>query len=139
MDDYRLTEALLCGQDESLMVDVLGYERFIAQGGDWGCLVTSWMAADHGDVCIGAHHNMWIMRPPMTDGPPDAEEQAWLDGRTKGMAKETAYQMIQATKPQTLSYGLTDSPAGLAGHHSAQGGSTLIRPPIRKSSVKRPI
>jgi pimeloyl-ACP methyl ester carboxylesterase len=98
-----------------LMVDVLGHDRFIAQGGDWGCLVTSWMAVDHGDVCIGAHHNMWIMRPPMNDGPPDAEEQAWLDGRTTGMAKETAYQMIQATKPQTLSYGLTDSPAGLAG------------------------
>jgi pimeloyl-ACP methyl ester carboxylesterase len=107
----------VAGLWRKLMVDVLEHSRFIAQGGDWGCLVTSWIAADHGDVCIGAHHNMWIMRPPMGEGhaPPDAEEQVWLDGRSSGMAKETAYQMIQATKPQSLSYGLTDSPAGLAG------------------------
>jgi microsomal epoxide hydrolase len=107
----------VAGLWRKLMVDVLGHSRFIAQGGDWGCLVTSWLGKDHPDVCIGAHHNMWILRQKSGEGarPLDAEEKAWLDARAKAHRFETAYQMIQATKPQTLAYGLTDSPAGLAG------------------------
>lgn len=97
-----------------LMVDVLGYERFMAQGGDWGSLVTSWLGLAHSDVCCGIHQNMWIPRPAKIDPAPDAEEQAWLKQRQTDLRFETAYQAIQSTKPQTLSYGLTDSPAGLA-------------------------
>jgi len=107
----------VAGLWRKLMVEVLGIDRFIAQGGDWGSLVTSWVAADHGDVCIGAHQNMMILQPyrDANSRPPDAEEAAWQQRRVKSMAGETAYQMIQGTKPQTLAYGLTDSPAGLAG------------------------
>lgn len=98
-----------------LAVDVLGYERFMAQGGDWGSLITSWLGLAHGDVCCGIHQNMFIMQPRnRTDPAPDAEELAWMKQRQTDMRFETGYQAIQSTKPQTLSYGLNDSPAGLA-------------------------
>lgn len=98
-----------------LVVDVLGYDRFMAQGGDWGSLVTSWLGLAHGDVCCGIHQNMFIMQPrDRTDPAPDAEEQAWMKQRQSDLRFETGYQAIQSTKPQTLSYGLNDSPAGLA-------------------------
>lgn len=98
-----------------LAVDVLGYDRFMAQGGDWGSLVTSWLGLAHGDVCCGIHQNMFIMQPRnRTDPAPDAEELAWMKQRQTDMRFETGYQAIQSTKPQTLSYGLNDSPAGLA-------------------------
>jgi len=106
---------VVAGMWRKLMVDVLSHDRFIAQGGDWGSLVTTWLARDHGDVCAGAHHNMWITRPHTGDRPLDAEEKAWNESRAEALKFETAYQMIQATKSQTLAYGLTDSPAGLAG------------------------
>ncbi|MEC9347693.1 MAG: epoxide hydrolase [Pseudomonadota bacterium] len=99
-----------------MMVDHLGYPSFIAQGGDWGCLVTSWLGLAHGDVCKAIHQNMWIMRPNRAEGDPpyDAEEIAWLERRKELTRFETAYQAIQSTKFQTLAYGLTDSPTGLA-------------------------
>ncbi|ANK80970.1 MAG: hypothetical protein TEF_09305 [Rhizobiales bacterium NRL2] len=109
--DCRETARLWRG----LMVDVLGYQGFIAQGGDWGCLVTSWLGLNHADVCKAIHQNMWILRPARDDSRPyDAEEKAWAGRRKQLMATETAYQAIQSTKSQTLAYGLTDSPAGLA-------------------------
>ncbi len=101
-----------------LMVDQLGYDRFGAQGGDWGSLVTSWLGLDHGAALVGIHLNMVIMRPdPKADGAPplDAEERAWLAETRTNMAAEGGYIRIQSTKPQTLAYGLTDSPVGLAG------------------------
>jgi len=99
-----------------MMVDVLGYPSFLAQGGDWGCLVTSWLGLAHGDVCRGIHQNMWIMRAGRSGdaAPYDAEEVAWLNRRKAQMRLETGYQAIQSTKFQTLAFGLTDSPAGLA-------------------------
>lgn len=99
-----------------LMVEQLGVERFIAQGGDWGALVSSWLGLAHGDVCAGAHLNMWAIRAGKTgdDRAYDAEEVAWLERRGERVRFETAYQAIQSTKSQTLAYGLTDSPAGLA-------------------------
>ncbi len=98
-----------------LVVDVLGHDRFMAQGGDWGSLVTSWLGLAHGDVCRGIHQNMFIMQPRnRTDPAPDAEELAWMKQRQADLRFETGYQAIQSTRPQTLSYGLNDSPAGLA-------------------------
>ena len=55
-----------------LMVDELGYRRFVAQGGDWGSLVTSWLGRDHADVVAAIHLNMLILRPRLDDtSPPD--------------------------------------------------------------------
>lgn len=106
----------VAGMWRRLMVDVLGYDRFGAQGGDWGSLVTAWLGLDHGDVCQAVHLNMLIVRPDLKNlaHPLDEEEKAWVARHKGSTALETGYQLIQATKPQTLAYGLTDSPAGLA-------------------------
>jgi len=95
----------------------LGYERFGAQGGDWGAMVTTYLGAEHADVTAGIHLNMVVAFPP--DGPEafanvTPEEMAELAALDDFLKKETGYQQIQGTKPQTLGYALNDSPAGLA-------------------------
>lgn len=97
----------------TLMTEVLGYPRFMAQGGDWGGFVTSWLGADHGDAVAAIHLNMIGFRPaPPT--PQTAEEGAWLSASAAAMQAEGAYFMQQATKPQTLALALMDSPVGQA-------------------------
>ena len=101
-----------------LMVDVLGCDRYVAQGGDWGACVTSWLAFDHPEHLAAIHLNMQGLLPARSgDGvPPMTEEELnWLKASQERSRLESAYQQIQGTKPQTLSYGLTDSPVGLAG------------------------
>jgi microsomal epoxide hydrolase len=95
----------------------LGYERFGAQGGDWGGLATSHLGADHAARLIGIHLNLVITPPPT-----EADFAGLSEAELTSMASigafqktETGYQAIQSTKPQSLAYGLTDSPAGLAG------------------------
>jgi pimeloyl-ACP methyl ester carboxylesterase len=95
----------------------LGYDRFGAQGGDWGSMVTTYLGADHGPRVIGIHLNMVIAFPPDPANPTAGatpEELAGLAHMAEFLDKETGYQRIQGTKPQTLAYGLNDSPAGLA-------------------------
>ena len=100
----------------TLMTEGLGYPRFVAQGGDWGSLVTCWLGCDHADAVRAIHLNMLIMRPEMArlEPPPDEAERAWLRAMRKVVDLEGGYLRIQATKPQTLAVGLSDSPAGLA-------------------------
>jgi microsomal epoxide hydrolase len=96
----------------------LGYDRFGAQGGDWGALATCQMAARHADRLIGIHLNLPIAPPPTGADPLEGlspEELAGLGVGGEFQKNETGYSAIQGSKPQTLSYGLTDSPAGLAG------------------------
>ncbi len=98
-----------------LMTDVLGYARFAAQGGDWGSFVTSRLAYDNPDRLIGIHLNMLpVRRDPRMIANPTAEERRYLGELEHFLKEETGYQWIQGTKPQTLAFGLTDSPAGLA-------------------------
>jgi microsomal epoxide hydrolase len=94
----------------------LGYVKYGAQGGDWGAIVTPWIAKLDPKHCAGIHLNMLLVTPP-----PDAKtdvlteaEQKRLAYSTQFQSEGTGYQAIQGTKPQTLAYGLTDSPAGLA-------------------------
>ena len=98
-----------------LMTDVLGYERFAAQGGDWGSFVTSRIAYEHPERLVGLHLNMVPLRrdPKLVDDP-TPEEQAYFDELSVFLKEETGYQWIQGTRPQTLAYALTDSPGGLA-------------------------
>jgi microsomal epoxide hydrolase len=100
-----------------LMVDILGCDRYVAQGGDWGACITSWLAFDHPEHLAAIHLNMQGLLPFRGDGVPPMtdEELAWLKEAQARSRLESAYQQIQGTKPQTLSYGLTDSPVGLAG------------------------
>jgi microsomal epoxide hydrolase len=91
----------------------LGYDRYGAQGGDWGSMISSQLAVVDPDHVAGLHVNMVIGMPG--EGELTAEEQADLDDTSKFMNDGGAYQQIQGKNPQTLGYGLTDSPAGLAG------------------------
>ncbi|HZR84680.1 MAG TPA: epoxide hydrolase [Candidatus Binatia bacterium] len=95
----------------------LGYPRFGAQGGDWGAMVTTYLGFRHAASVAGIHLNMVIAFPPNPQNPTEGAEPDELPALME-MAQffkdETGYQQIQGTKPQTLSFGLTDSPAGLA-------------------------
>jgi len=99
----------------ALMTDVLGYERFGAQGGDWGSFITSRLAYSHGDRLIGIHLNLMpLRRDPKMLADPAPEERKYLEELAAWLKEETGYQWIQGTRPQTLAFALTDSPAGLA-------------------------
>jgi epoxide hydrolase len=95
----------------------LGYTRFGAQGGDWGSMVSTYLGANHADRVAGIHLNMVIAFPPDPANPVDGltqDEVVELMSAQHFLKQETGYQRIQGTKPQTLAYGLNDSPAGLA-------------------------
>lgn len=102
-----------------LMTETLGYRRFAAQGGDWGGTTASRMGYAHADKLIGIHVNMLVnmlavRRDRSAPSDPTPEERKFFDEAAYWLKEETGYQWIQGTRPQTLSFGLTDSPAGLA-------------------------
>ena len=93
----------------------LGYERYFAQGGDWGSMVTTAVGVQDPDHCGGIHLNMPVAAPdPDTMGDLTPREQAALASLGHYDAKESGYAKQQSTRPQTLGYGLTDSPVGQA-------------------------
>lgn len=93
----------------------LGYDRFVAQGGDWGASVTTALGRLGAPECIGIHVNMPLGFPDKDDyadqgpGAAEARERLSAYGRV-----ESGYANIQATRPQTLGYALADSPIGQA-------------------------
>ena len=89
----------------------LGYERYGVQGGDWGGWIAPLIARRHPESVVGVHVNFAMGAP--AEGEPTEEERAFLDFRTRFDRAETGYSWIQRSKPQTLGYGLTDSPVGL--------------------------
>jgi pimeloyl-ACP methyl ester carboxylesterase len=91
----------------------LGYSRFVAQGGDWGSAVTTEIALAAPPECLGIHLNMPIAFPGKVDDP-TPEEQKQLEKFHRFMTEGSGYSNEQGTKPQTLGYGLTDSPSGQA-------------------------
>lgn len=98
-----------------VMHDALGYTRFAVQGGDWGAFIASRLGYAHPDKLLGIHLNLLaVRRDQETVADPTPEEKAYLDERAAWLRDETGYQWIQGTKPQTLAFALTDSPAGLA-------------------------
>ncbi len=98
-----------------LMTDVLGYGRFGVQGGDWGGFIASVMGLRHPKRVAGIHLNLLAVRrdPKMIESP-TPEEKVFLEQLALFLKEETGYQWIQGTRPQTLAFALTDSPAGLA-------------------------
>jgi microsomal epoxide hydrolase len=94
----------------------LGYDRYGAQGGDWGAMISAQLAALDPEHVIGLHSNMLLAFPEDASGIQlSDEENADLAAAGAFMQTGAAYQEIQGKNPQTLGYGLTDSPAGLAG------------------------
>ena len=95
-----------------LMTDNLGYKKYIAQGGDFGGTICTWLAYDFPKSLTGIHINILITRHP--DGPQTEEEKEWQERFKKEQRIEDGYRTQQATKPQTLSYAMMDSPVGVA-------------------------
>ena len=95
-----------------LMTDKLGYKKYIAQGGDFGGTICTWLAYDFPKNLIGIHINILITRHP--DGPQTSEEKEWQERFRRDQRIEDGYRTQQATKPQTLSYAMMDSPIGVA-------------------------
>lgn len=94
----------------------LGYTRWFAQGGDWGSAVTTAIGVQQVQGCAGIHLNMPIGRPLPEDleDPSPAELKA-LSALKHYQDWDSGYSKQQATRPQTVGYGLVDSPVGLAG------------------------
>ncbi len=95
-----------------LMVENLDYTNYLAQGGDWGATIANWMGYDHSKNCTAIHINCLTMRHPA--GPQSKEEEEWQNNFDKDQVMQDGYRTQQATKPQTLSYSMMDSPVGIA-------------------------
>ena len=96
----------------------LGYERYGAQGGDWGSMISQGLGIVDPEHCAGIHLNMIFAGPPAgVENPMEGltpQELANLAEAQRIQNEEMGYFRIQSTKPQTLGVGLNDSPAGLA-------------------------
>jgi len=96
------------------LMSALGYERFAAQGGDWGAFVTSVLGWKHPQRLLGIHLNLLAVRRDPKEEASTPEERRYLGELAHWLKEETGYQWIQGTKPQTLAFALADSPVGLA-------------------------
>lgn len=96
----------------SLMTQTLGYGNYLAQGGDWGGLVTSWLGFDYGSSVKAIHLNMMSFRP--YSGPESEAEIAWLTKTGAAMQQLGAYFLLQASKPQSLAWMAAGNPVGQA-------------------------
>ncbi len=108
----------------AVLMKRLSYTRYVAQGGDWGTPISSAMARQKAEGLLGIHINLPATLPPevaaaLTGGPVPAglsdKERAALEGLMKNAkAGNSAYFTMMTARPQTVGYGATDSPAGLA-------------------------
>ena len=100
------------------LMERLGYERYGAQGGDWGAIISRVLAGNYSERVLGLHSNFILGGPPRGVDDPEAgvpaEELELREARSALFANEQGYSAIQGTKPQTVGYALNDSPAGLA-------------------------
>lgn len=96
----------------TLMIDVLGYRQFFAQGGDWGSLITTHLGAEHADVVRAIHLNMFLPLPPTSSA--DTELREYWAHVGSVQQQEGGYRMEHETKPQTIGLALSDHPVGWA-------------------------
>ena len=98
-----------------LMEELLGIDRYMVQGGDWGAFVGSRIAFVHPERVRALHLNFLpLRRDAAVAENPSPEEERYLEELAEFLREETGYQAIQGTRPQTLASALVDSPAGLA-------------------------
>jgi len=102
----------IAGVINSLMTDTLGIKQYLAQGGDWGGAICSWLGYDHASACSAIHINVLTMRHQ--DGPQTPKEAEWAAQFDRDQIMQDGYRTQQATRPQTLSYAMMDSPVGIA-------------------------
>ena len=111
-----------------LMVDALGYQRFVTQGGDWGSFIVRSMAMQYPQHVRASHHNVMFCGPPPWYKAPvtmgrlilssyfySETEQKRLREAQAFMKEGSGYLKVQSTRPQSLGFGLGDSPIGLLG------------------------
>jgi len=98
----------------AVLMKRLGYTSYVAQGGDWGAGVTTWMAKQHVEGLKAIHLNLPILFPPPLEGEPSSEEKAALAKLQAYADNGSAYARLQGTRPQTIGYSLSDSPVGQA-------------------------
>jgi pimeloyl-ACP methyl ester carboxylesterase len=103
----------------TLMRDVLGYDKFAAQGGDWGAIITAQLGHKYAQHLIGIHVHLLVNLDFFNGGggptPEDfgPGEETWLEHGRKFMREGSGYSAMQTTRPQTVAFALNDSPAGL--------------------------
>ena len=102
----------VAGLWRKLMVDVLGYSAFLAQGGDWGAVVTSQLGLQHGDVTRAIHLNMTGLRS--TAPPQNPDEQAWMAQSAQAQQRLSGYSAVQMMKPLSLAWATAGNPLGQA-------------------------
>lgn len=110
-----LPPAAIAGLWSKLMVEAFAFERYVAYGSDWGSLITARLALDHPERLAGLLITTPGFSPSFDPAEPlpEAEAVYWRDAQEM-MAPESGYQLVQATRPQSLAYGHTDSPLALA-------------------------
>ncbi len=94
------------------LMPALGYDRYLYQGGDWGCVIGGWLGLDSTRL-VGLHLSGFGLRPADLHAE-TPEEAAWLAKAHKVRDRETAYLQLQGTKPQSLGFAMMDSPMGVA-------------------------
>lgn len=100
---------------DAFMRQGLGYDSYIAHGGDWGAEVSVWLGFDHAPACRGVHLGMRGLAgnaEPAADSTPD--ERAWHADAARRLAADGLYLLLQTKETQTLAYALADSPVGFA-------------------------
>lgn len=109
------------------LMQVLGYERFVYQGGDWGCVIGGWIGLDSAGV-EALHLNGFGLRPADMRVSTDAEKR-WMRKAVATRMTETGYLALQSTKPQSLGFAMMDSPMGVAAWFAEKycGWSDLTR------------
>lgn len=98
----------------TLMTRVLGYDRFIAAGGDGGSPLAQVMAIKHPGSLHGIYLTDLGWSSDVDPSTMSGQEKKYFHAKQKEFMKESAYVMVHATRPQSLSYSLADSPVGLA-------------------------
>lgn len=105
-------QRVTAGLWNELMTRVLGYSQYLAQGGDWGAVVTSWLGVDHGAHVRGIHLNMPGLR---SQTPPQNEaEQRWMEASQMAQLQLSGYSALQMSKPQSLAWAAANNPLGQA-------------------------
>lgn len=97
-----------------VLMQRLGYGRWVAQGGDWGSAITHAMASQRPRGLLAAHVNLPLVVPAVLPTHPDEEEQKALEGIGRYLDKMSGYADQMNTRPQTIGYALNDSPLALA-------------------------
>ncbi|MEU4804709.1 epoxide hydrolase family protein [Actinosynnema sp. NPDC023587] len=99
----------------AVLMDRLGYRRYGAQGGDWGSGITRALGAVAPDAVVGAHVNYLPTPPPASTAGLSAQDVERVAAIRRFLVQRPGYQVMHQTRPQTVAYGITDSPVGLLG------------------------